>query len=222
MKLINIFLLLLLSIVHINVYAQVNDTEIQPPLELKTIQENIPSKINISEFQKSMMITLPDSVLIDKKLRIKTETLVNPKQSMSGDFFKAQIVEDLFLPTEYPFLIIPQGSWVTGRLSYVKKPTLFSMSAKVTVGLDQLTTPLGDIIPLLANLELQEEYKESSMPPSNPLEILVPSSFLDKEITSGLIHGSLIGLCLPSQGLIIYTGQELQIVLHKPIQFINK
>ena len=225
MKFISIFFVVLVLLnFRVYVCAQINDTEVLLPVDSQNIQENAPSKIDIDELRKSTVTTgFPDSIVIDKKLKIKTETFIDPKQSMSGDFFKAQVSEDLFLPlpSEQPFLIISQGSWITGRLSHVKKPTLFSMSVKVTIGLDQLTTPTGEIIPLSANLELQENYASDLTPPTDSPAVLVSSSFLDKEIAGKLIDGLLVGLFTQSENLIVYKGQELQILLNKTLQFVS-
>jgi hypothetical protein len=73
--------------------------------------------------------------------------------SQPGDIFQAHVKDDLFLGTS---LLLPKGSLVRGRVCEVLKPRLLSRAAKIGLKLEQIVTPVGEVIPLDAGLEFHK------------------------------------------------------------------
>lgn len=99
--------------------------------------------------------TLP----VQTRLKLVLECPVDAKTSQPGDIFEAHVKDDLFLGRN---LILPRGSLVRGRVSEITKPRLISRAAKIGLKLDQIVTPVGDVIPLDAALEFQKGMTNKS------------------------------------------------------------
>ncbi len=176
------------------------------------------------------------TIPINTRLRLIVDNFVDAKESMLGDYFRAHILEDFYIPSEPPQLIIPKGSWVRGRVSFLKKPGLFSMAGKIGLHLDQIATPLGDITPLDAELDLQQGIvnQQGFLDPMTnfgtkaiePTQMLLESQVgkvitavtLGSPLIGTLIGGSLVALFSHGDNISLYKGQELQILLKKELQ----
>jgi hypothetical protein len=89
--------------------------------------------------------TLP----IETHLRLILETPVDAKSSVPGEIFEAHVRDDLYVGQS---LLLPRGSLVRGRIFTIQKPRIVSRAAKVSLRLEQIVTPTGEVIPLDAAL----------------------------------------------------------------------
>lgn len=89
----------------------------------------------------------------ETRLKLVLECSVDAKTSMPGDIFEAHVRDDLAVGTQ---LLLPRGSLVRGRVAEVNKPRLLSRAAKVSLRLEQIVTPTGEVIPLDAQLEFRK------------------------------------------------------------------
>jgi hypothetical protein len=73
---------------------------------------------------------------------------------------------------------MPRGSLVRGRAVEITKPRLLSRAAKIGLRLEQIVTPVGDVIPLDAALEFQKGLtnKSGQLDPGTNLGTRVESS----------------------------------------------
>ncbi|PWT99242.1 MAG: hypothetical protein C5B53_05640 [Candidatus Melainabacteria bacterium] len=93
--------------------------------------------------------TLP----LETRLKLVLETAVDSSRSKPGDIFEAHVRDDLFLGAN---LVLPRGSLIRGRVADVAKPKLISRAAHIGLKLDEIVTPLGEVIPLDAALEFRK------------------------------------------------------------------
>lgn len=223
--------------------AQLSNVEVRAPENSVEIQENIPTKINIKDVPsfpqefardengKKLVgnIKLP----LDLRLRLAVDSSVDPKKTIEGDYFKAHVIEDLYLPTEPKQIIALKGSWLRGRVTYIKKPTFFSMSGGMRIKLDQLTTPMGEIIPINTRAEIQKGYlnEKGLYEPiysedstdlntallNDPRYINIPDSYVTPSLIGKLLNGGMYALFLEGKDYQLLQGQELQLVLRKNI-----
>lgn len=75
-----------------------------------------------------------------------THVLLNMINSVSTK--QAQVGDRLYLETAFPVLagnhiVVPQGSWVTGTITYVKRPARMKGRGELQVRFDSLTLPNG-------------------------------------------------------------------------------
>lgn len=228
-------------------FAQVEDLSLRSPAEFKKFEENIPSPIevkNLPNFPRnySKKSTLPRistsiaTIPLDTRLRIVVDSPVNAKTTMINEYFKAHIVEDFYIPTEPPQLIVPKGSWVRGRVSFIKKPNIFSMVGKIGLHLDNLTTPLGEVTLLDAELDLQQgivnenglldpmsDFGTKALVPTQGLIDITKVKMISIDtfgtpVIGTLVAGPLIALFSEGDNITLGRGQELQIVLKRDIQ----
>lgn len=99
----------------------------QPPSTLKQRTEPPPSSDTVS---------VPNG----------THVLLNMINSVSTK--QAQVGDRLYLETAFPVLsgnriVVPQGSWVTGTITYVKRPARVKGRGELQVRFDSLTLPNG-------------------------------------------------------------------------------
>ena len=182
------------------------------------------------------LIAKSTSIPVDTRLRLIIDNYIDATQAMVGDYFKAHILEDFYIPMEPPQLIVPRGSWIRGRVSLVKKPSLFSMAGKIGLHLNQLVTPFGDVTLLDAELDVQQgivneqglldpmtNFGTKAIEPTQDLldtsqGKLVSVATLGTPVVGALVAGSLIALFSQGDNITLTKGQELQIILKKDIQ----
>ena len=242
---ISVFTILVL-LIHSKAIGQETELKLRAPQIEKELDENIPTTIdvkklpnfpdllNIGTAKKSFATAT--TIPVNTRLRLAVDSYINAKESMLGDYFKAHILEDFYIPTDPPQLIIPKGAWIRGRISFLKKPSLFSMAGKIGLHLDQLTLPIGDVTPLDAELDVQQGIvnQQGLLDPMTnfgtkalePTQMLLESqagriitvATLGSPVIGTLIGGSLIALFSEGDNISLYKGQELQIVLKTDIQ----
>ncbi|MBI3591660.1 MAG: hypothetical protein HY094_09835 [Candidatus Melainabacteria bacterium] len=242
-----LFLFFLLLAQTFSCIAQEADLKLRVPLESKGFEENIPSSIDIKKlpnFPNSLNKKSPvhkvsasaSTIPVDTRLRLSVDTFIDAKTSMVGDYFKAHVLEDFYIPTDPPQLIVSKGSWVRGRISYLKRPNIFSMAGKIGLHLYQLVTPLSEVATLDAELDVQKGVvnNEGLLDPMTnfgtkaiePTQMLLDSSqgriisvaTLGTPVIGTLIAGTLTALFSQGDNITLNRGQELQIVLQKDLQ----
>ena len=227
------FLVFILFSLIRNVFAQDCNFPIKEPPEAKNIEQNVPTQINIKNypnFPKVDVSKIPSETAIDSRLRISLDTAINTKVSKVGDYFKAHVLEDFYLSLEPPVLIIPKGSWVRGRINFIKRPTLFIMSGTVNLKLYQIVTPYGEVSTLNTEVALQKGFFNSNgvVEPleqnekdinQEPLDQTVTVDKIDSKLIPFLISGTLKAMTVQNQENIYNPGQELQIILKKKLKF---
>jgi hypothetical protein len=143
--------------------------------------------------------TLP----VQTRMTLVVEYPIDAKTSKPGDIFEAHVKDDLYIGRQ---LILPRGSMVRGRAVEITKPRLLSRAAKIGLRLEQIVTPVGDVIPLDAALEFQKGVtnKQGQLDPGTNLGTRVESSvrtvtgLSDKQ--SGATKAALIGANVATLG----------------------
>ena len=202
------------------------------PIDIKRIPNHVSSI-------KKEDLKFINSIPINLRLKLASDNFINSRTSMLGDSFSAHVLEDLYLQTKPTQLIVPKGSWVRGRISFLKRPNFFSKTGKINFHLDQLITPLAEVVPLDAELYVQQGYTSISglFEPVEAVDIkgIEPAVALLENLSGmrisvgdiglpligELVNGPLTALYLQSQNISINKGQELQILLKKDIQLIT-
>jgi len=174
-------------------------------------------------------------VPIQTRLRMQVETPVSAEKSHVGDSFKAKVVEDFYLEGDFRKLIIPKNSWIRGKVSYVKKPRLLSRAGKLAIKLDSLITPLGDYVPLDADLSFAEgvvneegmldpgtDFSDKALSPTKNLLSsdtgkIVSVAGAGLPVIGSVIAGSVVALFSHGDSASIDKGQELQIVITRNV-----
>ncbi len=220
--------------------------EMKPPIESESKAISQPSQIDfkntpnfpnsIKKSTEHMISASATSIPLDTRLRLGVDSPLDARISKLGEYFKAHIIEDFYIPSTPPQLVIPKGSWVRGHISFLKKPTVFSMAGKVGLHLDQLVTPVGEVIPLNAELDIQQGQvnglgqldpltgfnTKALKPTQNLLDStngkVISVVALGSPVVGTLVAGSLIALFSQGDNITLTRGQELQIVLKKDIQ----
>ena len=232
-------LLLLLFVFNIPSYSREDELKLKAPIQENETQENLPSQIDLStipNFPKSSAssdgkrISANDTtVSLNTSLKLVVDNFIDAKTAMIGDYFKARVLEDLYISTDMPQLILPKGSWVRGRVSFLKRPNFFIKTAKIGLHLDQLITPLGETLVLDTELDIQKGIltengllKPSAVKPTDAQwpdsNLTVSISNLGISLISSLLTGKVYALFSQADTTALNKGQELQIVLQRNVQ----
>ena len=242
-------LLITVCVLFFTVYglrSTVYGLELKAPIEIQTEEGNNPSQVELKKIpnfpntiKKSSahkVSAAATSIPLDTRLRLGVDSPLDAKLSKLGNYFKAHIIEDFYIPSTPPQLVVPRGSWVRGHVSFIKKPNVFSMAGKIGLHLDQLVTPVGEVIPLDAELDIQQGIVNANgildpmtgfgtkaiEPTQNLLDSTagkaVSVATLGTPVVGTLVAGSLIALFSYGDNITLARGQELQIVLKKDIQ----
>lgn len=224
------------------VFAQINSTEIKPPEKKQNIEENIPTNLNVEDLpgfffkpsneEESFYNT--HKIPLDTRLRIVVDSPIDIKKSVAGDYFKASVLEDFYLPTQNPRLLALKNSWIRGTVSFIKKPSLINMSAKINIHLDSITSPTGEILPISTNVSLEKGFlnnkglfdplftgnnsdSEKSLY-SLPAYLEIPLKQVSLNYISKFLNGNLLGLFLENKDHSLYKGQEIQLVIKNEVK----
>lgn len=224
-----------------NYCISVNSEELKPrmPSGLVDTEDNIPTYIDLKKIP-SFPIKLKNSglqnpaLLINSRLRLSLDSPIDTKKSKVGDYFKAKVLEDFYLPMQPPQIIIPKGSWLRGRISYIKRPNFLNKTGKFNLHIHQLITPLSEAAVLDAEIYIEKGIvnSEGLMDPVSLNEneqLALQLGMQEKSVSvnesskiiDSLFTGSLVGLHLDGDTNILNKGQELQILLKKNLQLTN-
>lgn len=170
-------------------------------------------------------------VPIKTRLRMTVDTALSASSSKIGENFKARVLDDFYINGDFRKLIVPRGSWVRGKVSFVKKPRILSRSGRLGIKLDSLITPQGDYVPLDADLSFalgivnkeglldpQTGFGDKAVEPTSALldsttGKVVSIATVGAPVVGTLLAGSVIALFSRGDAASVYKGQELQIVL---------
>ncbi len=214
------------------------DSQIRTTIKQQEANEakvtNTPDDPNkVSDFAASpfKLNSATAQVPIETRLRIEVETTLTAEKAIVGEEFRARVLNDFYLSGDFRKLIIPKNSWIRGKVSQVKRPRLLSRSGKLGIKLDTLVTPLGDYVPLNADLVFMEGvvnaqglldpqtgFSDKAMEPTQNLLStdtgkIVSVATLGVPVIGTLLGGSAIALFSHGDSAAVNAGQELQIVL---------
>ncbi len=175
------------------------------------------------------------TIPLETRLKLVLETAVDAKSSLPGEIFEAHVKDDLFFGSN---LLLAKGSLIRGRVVEVSKPRLISRAARIGLKLEQIVTPVGEIIPLDAALEFRKGMtnQKGQLDPGTSLSTRVES---EMRTVSGLsstgatkgalvaaniatlgaptiataIGGSAIALFRSGDNVSLAPGQELEVLL---------
>ena len=240
LKLVSLFLLLLLFVFSVPSYSKEDELKLKAPIQENEQQENLPSHIDLStipNFPKfgasteGRRIAVNDTAVpLNTSLKLVVDNYIDAKTAMIGDYFKAHVLEDFYISTDIPQLILPKGSWVRGRISFLKRPNFFIKTGKIGLHLDQLVTPLGETLVLDAELDVQKgilgesgllkpsviKQTDAKVWPDSTLNVSI--SNLGPSLIGSLLTGKLYALFSQNDTNTLNKGQELQIVLQRNVQ----
>lgn len=94
------------------------------------------------------------TILKGANINLIVEKGVDAYSSQIGDLFISRVTEAALAEDGYTVLI-PRGSWVTGRVVQVHSPGRLSKAGRVSLELDYLTTLTGDLLPLNAIISFE-------------------------------------------------------------------
>ncbi len=241
------FAIALVLLLNNNLYAQEKDIKPRAPEQSSDLESNIPSQVDVKKLPdfpaqvgkgaSAHKLSATTGVIpVNTRLRLSVDSFVDAKMSKVGDYFKAKVLEDFYIPTNPPQLIVPKGSWVRGRISFIKRPNIISRAGKIGLHLYQLVTPQGESTVLDAELDVQQGivnsdglldpmtgFKTKAIKPTQMLLESEPGRVisvitLGTPVIGTLVSGSLIALCSQGDNISLNQGQELQILLKKDLQ----
>lgn len=226
--------------IKINDPLKINELELREPIK-PDISKNKNTSEPVEPSGMSEFAAAPfklkasvGQVPVETRLRMIVETALSANASDLGDNFKAKVLDDFFIRTsddQLRKLIVPKGSWIRGKVNFIKKPRLLSRAGKLGIKLDTLITPQGDYVPLDANLSFrlgvvnkdglldpQTGFGDKAMEPTNTLLSsdtgkAISIATAGVPVVGSLLAGSVIALFSRGDGASVYKGQELQIIL---------
>lgn len=134
-------------------FAQGSSNSDRSPTPDQSNSYKVPANGNVNGGTALQADIASTTLPVETRLRLILETSVDAKVSQPGDIFEGHTKDDLFLGTA---LILPRGSLIRGRICEVTKPRLLSRAARIGLKLEQIDTPVGEIIPLDAALEFKK------------------------------------------------------------------
>ncbi|OGI08600.1 MAG: hypothetical protein A3I68_01210 [Candidatus Melainabacteria bacterium RIFCSPLOWO2_02_FULL_35_15] len=204
------------------------------PVQENESQENLPSQIDLNTIPHFPKPAVTNTTIpLNTSLKLVADNFIDAKTAKIGDYFKAHVSKDFYIQANPPQLILPKGSWVRGRISFLKRPNFFIKAGKIGLHLDELVTPLGETFVLDTELDVQKGIlsedgilKPQTTKPSNsqflPDSILtVPVNNLETLLIDKLLSGKLFALFAQTDTTTLSRGQELQIVFNRNIQLIR-
>ena len=230
-----LFLFLLLSclivISHDSRATNYDSLSLKAPIQENDLQENLPSQIDLSIIPNFPRFGISNTTIpLNTSLKLVVDNYIDVKTAMIGDYFKAHILEDFYIQTDPPQLILPKGSWVRGRISFLKRPNFFIKTGRIGLHLDQLVTPFGGALVLDAELDVQKGIltengllRPSVIKPADTQilsssTLTIPISNVGASLIDKLLAGKLYALFFQNDTTVLNKGQELQIVLQKNVQ----
>ncbi len=220
-------------------YSKEDGLALKSPIQDEQLDENIPSQIDLNivpNFPKfafsteGRRISANNTIIpLNTSLKLVVDSFIDAKTAKIGDYFKGHIIEDFYISTEVPQLILPKNSWVRGRVISLKRPNFFNKTAKIGIQLDQIVTPLGDNLVLDVELDIQRgviaangllkpQAKQENPQILPDSTLVIPVIDLGPSLIGRLLAGKLFALSSQVDTVTLNKGQELQIILQKNIQ----
>ena len=216
-------------------FAQVNDLTPRAPVDLATLdklEESIPTPIDLKTIPNfPVYLDLsnnPITISFDSILKVTPESFIDIKKTIAGDYFKAHTIEDFYIPTNPTQLLIPKGSSLRGRITFVKRPNIIIMAGKLGVHVDEIITPLGEVTLVNAELKIQEGLLDSHgvlNPTAIEKQIEANSSETTINHNANLINilfsGDILAIGYEVNKVGLFKGQELQLILKKQLRITD-
>lgn len=97
-------------------------------------------------------------------LTIGFNTALDSKLSNVGDIFNAYLTQDFTVRGEHATrkVVLPAGTMVRGRISEVKRPSLFSRGGSIFLEFDHVVVPSGELMPITLNLSSEHTMVNQS------------------------------------------------------------
>ena len=212
------------------------DEDLIKPNPEEGVESNIPSVINLD--------TIPDFIPYEKgnnasseaaisfkntPIKIEIETLIDIKKVKLGDDFSGRVTQDFYIPGDLPYLIIPKGSWLQGKISFVRRPNLIKKTGDLIVHLNEIITTIGSFALLNTELELKagvisygnsEQDQNSQI--SNAPVLSISTKMLELKKFSELLSGRLIASSVQETNGSLYKGQQFNIFIDKQLELVNQ
>lgn len=174
------------------------------------------------------------ALLTGTTLTLVVEEGVLATTSEVGDSFVARVLDSAYTDgqNEAPKnLLIPKGSWITGRVVAVQNPARLSKAGKLSLELDSLTTLTGEFFPLNATLSFetgkvnqegmldpQTGFKVKALEPTRRLlgsntGQIVSIATLGLPVVATLIGGSAKAIVSKGDNIGLMPGESFQIEL---------
>lgn len=203
---------------------------IKPNLE-EGVEKNIPSLIDLSKIPDFIPYVkgarIPSGATIsfmDTPLKVAVETSVDIKKTKPGDIFNAKVLQDFYISTDTPYLMIPKGSWLYGKISFVRRPNLLKKTGDLIIHLNEIVTPVGDFALLNTDLELMQGVISGTKTPQ-PLDsqinnnsiLSIVSKNLGLKSFSEILSGRLFAISSQETNGSLYKGQEFDLLIGKQL-----
>jgi hypothetical protein len=163
--------------------------------------DNLQSNPGISSGSALRAEAASTTLPLETRLKLVLETAVGSSSSKPGDIFEAHVRDDLFLGAN---LVLPRGSLIRGRVSDVAKPKLISRAAHIGLKLDEIVTPIGEVIPLDAALEFRRGVtnKKGQLDPGTSFSTRVDKSIkaVTGQTSTGATKGALVAANIATLG----------------------
>lgn len=180
------------------------------------------------------------SALLSKgtKLKLTVEQTISTSTSKIGDLFIARLLYNAYT-VDNKSIIIPKGSWVLGRIYALSKESIFSRAGSISIRLNYLVTPTGQIYPINANFDFKEgkvnsfgdinpqtNFKDKALLPTQTLlkskkGKVLSAATLGIPIATTLIGGSAVAAVNKGDTAALHRGDTFYIYLTKN-NLINK
>ncbi len=102
-------------------------------------------------------------------LELIVEKGIDNETSEIGDIFSTRILNNIYSQKDN-ILLISKGSWITATVSENELSNMFNKSSKLTINIDYLIIPNGNLIPINSQISFQsdktnndEKNKEKNM-----------------------------------------------------------
>lgn len=170
------------------------------------------------------------SFLPGTNLTLIVEKGVEASLSNIGDLFVARVIESAYA-ADQKTLLIPEGSWIIGRVVSVQSPSRISRAGKLSLELESLTTLTGENYPLNAILSFengkvnqegildpQTGFKDKALQPTKKLlgsntGQIVSIATLGLPVVVTLIGGSAHALISKGDNIGLNPGETFSIEL---------
>ena len=230
------FSLILLVLVLPNQVKCIDESaDLIKPNSEEGIEKNIPSLIDLNKIPdfipyKKENNDSPEVTIsfMEKPLKISVEAPVDIKKTKPGDMFSAKVLQDFYIPFNTPYLVIPKGSWLYGKISLVRRPNLIKKTGDLTIHLNEIVTPVGDFALLNTDLELKQgiipgiklsQPLDSEI--NNNSDLVRLSENLELKNLSEIFSGKLFAVSSQETNGSLYTGQEFHILINKQLNIAN-
>lgn len=94
------------------------------------------------------------------QLRVKLLDTLTTRRNEEGDLFRVEVVENVRVGDR---IAVPEGSRITGRISYLRRPGRIRGKAEMTLIFEELQLPSQQRVPLKASVASIEERSRSQI-----------------------------------------------------------